>query len=116
MRHRHQQARAITCRIVRLDSGSSRVFARFAWLRPRRARLTPLTRPSVEPGAGNYVMAQGCCVRLPRKAHFAWLEELRRSQRCGFELVAVTMMTCVARRGRLVNHTEDLSSRSTSVG
>jgi hypothetical protein len=65
MGDRHLQARAITCQIVRLDLGSSRVFACFAWLRPRCARLTPLTRPSVEPGPGNYVMAQRCSVPSP---------------------------------------------------
>lgn len=58
MSDRNLRARAITCRIVRLASGSSRVFARLVWLRPRCARLTPLTRPSVEPGPGNYVMAR----------------------------------------------------------
>jgi hypothetical protein len=46
----HLQALAITCPIVRLAKGSSRVFACVAWLRPRCARLTPLTRPSIEPG------------------------------------------------------------------
>lgn len=50
MGDRHLAARAITCPIVRLAAGSSRVFACFAWLRPRCARLTPLTRPAVEPG------------------------------------------------------------------
>ena len=49
---------AITRPIFRLASGSSRVFAAFAWLRPRSARLTPLTRPSVEPRWGSYVMAR----------------------------------------------------------
>ena len=58
MSDRRLRAQAITCAIVRLASGSSRVFACFAWLRPRYARLTPLTRPSVEPGPGSYVMAR----------------------------------------------------------
>lgn len=50
--HRH---RAITTAMVGLASGSSRVSAA---LRPRAARLAPLTRPSVEPGLGTYVMAR----------------------------------------------------------
>jgi hypothetical protein len=58
MGDRHQQARAITCRIVRLAKGSSRVFACVAWLRPRCARLTPLTSPRSSPVLGKYVMAR----------------------------------------------------------
>ena len=49
---------AITFPILRLASGSSRVSAYLTWLRPRCARLTPLTKPSVEPGPGIYVMAR----------------------------------------------------------
>jgi hypothetical protein len=53
------RARAITCPIVRLDSGSSRGFACLAQLRPRCARLTPLTSPRSSPVLGTYVMAGG---------------------------------------------------------
>jgi hypothetical protein len=50
MSDRHLQARAITCPIVRLDSGSSRGFACIAPLRPRCATADALDEPSVEPG------------------------------------------------------------------
>jgi hypothetical protein len=58
MSDRHLQARAITCPIVRLDSGSSRGFACIGPLRPRCARLTPLTSPRSSPVLGKYVMAR----------------------------------------------------------
>jgi hypothetical protein len=64
MGNRHLRARAITSSIVRLDSGSSRVFACTTRLRPRSARLTPLTIPRSSPVLGQYVMARQVHGRL----------------------------------------------------